>query len=93
LATGAVSLTTLSAFINFIENLKQEQQLMSVFFIGHGSPMNGIEDTEFSRRWTQTAKEIPVPKTVLVISEHWFTKGTIITAMDLLKTMNSVKLG
>jgi 4,5-DOPA dioxygenase extradiol len=88
LATAAVSMTTLSAFKNFTDNLKQEQQLMPVFFIGHGSPMNGIEDTEFSRRWTQTAKEIPVPKAVLVVSAHWFTKGTKITAMDFPKTIH-----
>ncbi len=88
LATGAISMTTLSAFKNFTDNLKQEQQLMPVYFIGHGSPMNGIEDTEFSRRWTQIAKEISVPKAVLVISAHWFTKGTKITAMDFPRTIH-----
>ena len=41
---------------------------MPALFIGHGSPMNGIEDTEFSRRWTNMAKEIPTPKAVLVVS-------------------------
>ena len=61
---------------------------MPVLFIGHGSPMNGIEDTEFSRRWTQMAKEIPTPKAVLVVSAHWFTKGTQITAMDFPKTIH-----
>jgi 4,5-DOPA dioxygenase extradiol len=61
---------------------------MPVLFIGHGSPMNGIEDTEFSRRWTQMAKEIPVPSAVLVVSAHWFTKGTRITAMDFPKTIH-----
>jgi 4,5-DOPA dioxygenase extradiol len=50
--------------------------------------MNGIEDTEFSRRWTQMAKEIPTPKAVLVVSAHWFTKGTKITAMDFPKTIH-----
>jgi 4,5-DOPA dioxygenase extradiol len=61
---------------------------MPVLFIGHGSPMNGIEDTEFSRRWSQMAKEIPVPKAVLVVSAHWFTRGTKITAMDFPKTIH-----
>jgi 4,5-DOPA dioxygenase extradiol len=81
-------MTTLSAFRNFTNNLDELEQLMPVLFIGHGSPMNGIEDTEFSRRWTQMAKEIPTPKAVLVVSAHWFTKGTKITAMDFPETIH-----
>ena len=61
---------------------------MPVLFIGHGSPMNGIEDNEFSRRWTAIAKDIPTPTAVLVISAHWFTPGTLITAMDSPKTIH-----
>ncbi len=81
-------MTTLSAFNNFTNSLPEQEQLMPVLFVGHGSPMNGIEDTEFSRRWTQMAKEIPTPKAVLVVSAHWFTKGTKITAMDFPKTIH-----
>ncbi len=61
---------------------------MPVLFIGHGSPMNGIQDNEFSRRWTEMAKEIPTPSAVLVVSAHWFTQGTKITAMDFPKTIH-----
>jgi len=61
---------------------------MPVFFVGHGSPMNGIEDNEFSRRWTQMANEIAKPKAVLVVSAHWFTEGTKITAMDFPQTIH-----
>ena len=50
--------------------------------------MNGIEDNEFSRRWKKIAGEIPVPKAVIVISAHWFTKGTHITAMDFPETIH-----
>ena len=81
-------MTTLSAFNKFTSGLSNQEQLMPVLFIGHGSPMNGIEDTEFSRRWTQMAKEIPTPKAVLVVSAHWFTKGTQITAMEFPKTIH-----
>ncbi len=41
---------------------------MPVLFIGHGSPMNAIEDNEFSLRWKLLAKEIPQPSAVLCIS-------------------------
>lgn len=61
---------------------------MPVLFIGHGSPMNGIEDNDFSKRWAGIAREIPTPSAVLVISAHWFTKGTHITAMDFPPTIH-----
>lgn len=81
-------MTTLSAFRNFTDTLHEQERVMPVLFIGHGSPMNGIQDTEFSRRWTQMAKEIPTPTAVLVVSAHWFTRGTKITAMDFPKTIH-----
>jgi 4,5-DOPA dioxygenase extradiol len=88
ITTGVLGMTTLSAFKSFTGGLEEQEKLMPVLFIGHGSPMNGVEDTEFSRRWTQMAKEISTPKAVLVVSAHWFTKGTKITAMDFPKTIH-----
>ena len=88
IVTGATIMTTLSAFNKFTNDLKEQEQLMPVLFVGHGSPMNGIEDNEFSERWVQMAKEIPTPAAVLVISAHWFSRGTRITAMDFPKTIH-----
>src|SRR5437868_4305344 len=85
---GIKSMSTLSSFKKFTDELAEEAQLMPVLFIGHGSPMNGIEDNEFSQRWVQMAKEIPVPKAVLVVSAHWFTRGTHITAMNFPETIH-----
>jgi 4,5-DOPA dioxygenase extradiol len=81
-------MSTLSAFNEFTRSLPEQEQLMPVLFVGHGSPMNGILDTEFSRRWTQMAKEMPTPKAVLVVSAHWFTNGTKLTAMDFPQTIH-----
>jgi len=81
-------MTTLPEFRKFAEELKDQGQLMPVLFVGHGSPMNGIEDNEFSQRWKALAKEIPVPAAVLVVSAHWFTKGTRVTAMDFPQTIH-----
>lgn len=78
----------LSSFNKYTDSLKEQDSLMPVLFIGHGSPMNGIEDNQFSNRWKDLAKEIPLPKAVLVISAHWFTKGTHITAMDFPETIH-----
>lgn len=79
---------TLSEFNRFTSELKTDDQLMPVLFIGHGSPMNGIENNLFSNNWKQLAKEIPTPKAVLVISAHWLSRGTRITAMDLPPTIH-----
>lgn len=88
LLTGVAGMTTLTAFNRFTDSLLEQEQLMPVLFIGHGSPMNGILDNEFSQKWAQLAKEIPTPKAVLVVSAHWLSKGTRITAMDFPKTIH-----
>jgi 4,5-DOPA dioxygenase extradiol len=79
---------TIADFNRFTTGLKEQDSTLPVLFIGHGSPMNGIENTEFSNRWVQLAKEIPKPKAVLVISAHWLTRGTKITAMDFPPTIH-----
>ena len=78
----------LSSFNNFTKDLKEQENLMPVLFMGHGSPMNGIEDNQFSRRWRKMAEEIPTPSAVLVISAHWLSNGTKITAMDFPKPIH-----
>jgi 4,5-DOPA dioxygenase extradiol len=81
-------MTNLSAFNTYTSTLQDQVYLMPVLFIGHGSPMNGIEDNEFSQRWTKIAKEIPTPAAVLVVSAHWFSKGTKVTAMEFPETIH-----
>ena len=77
----------LSQFSTFSGSLPILENIMPVLFIGHGSPMNGIEDNEFSLKWAELAKGIPTPAAVLVVSAHWFTRGTHITAMDFPQTI------
>jgi len=81
-------MASLHPFYNWTESLKEEDEKHPVLFIGHGSPMNGIEDNEFSQTWAKFGKEISKPKAVLVISAHWLTKGTHITAMPNPKTIH-----
>lgn len=52
---------------------------MPVLFIGHGSPMNAVEDNRFTRKWSEIALQIPVPKAILCVSAHWYTPGSRIT--------------
>ena len=57
-------------------------ETMPLLFIGHGSPMNAIEQNEFAKGWTEAGKSLPRPNAILCISAHWETKGTLITAME-----------
>ena len=55
---------------------------MPALFIGHGSPMNAIEDTPYSRAWKALGASLPRPRGILVVSAHWFTHGTLATAQE-----------
>lgn len=81
-------MSTLKDLRKFSDNLSESNGKTPLLFIGHGSPMNGIEDNEFSAGWESLAKEIPIPKAVLVVSAHWFTRGTFVTAMEQPKTIH-----
>ncbi|WP_374107569.1 4,5-DOPA dioxygenase extradiol [Flavobacterium cyclinae] len=88
LLTGGIAMASIQPFYDWTKGLGEEEEKMPVLFIGHGSPMNAIEDNEFSRRWKQMGKDIPLPKAVVVISAHWLTKGTMVTAMPNPKTIH-----
>lgn len=55
---------------------------LPVLFVGHGSPMNALEDNAFSRVWRKLGRSLPRPKAILVVSAHWLTQGTAVTAME-----------
>jgi 4,5-DOPA dioxygenase extradiol len=61
---------------------------MPALFVGHGSPMNAIEENAFSREWSRIGKSIPPPQIILCISAHWETRGSLITAMDHPRTIH-----
>lgn len=79
---------SLNTFKNWTDSLGEEDVKHPVLFIGHGSPMNGIEDNEFSRTWAKIGQEIIRPKAVLAVSAHWLTRGTYVTAMEKPKTIH-----
>ena len=81
-------MSNLSAIKQLNRQLPVQQQLMPVLFTGHGSPMNGIEDNLFSREWAALPATMPVPRAVIVVSAHWYTRGTAVTAMDFPETIH-----
>ncbi len=54
---------------------------MPVLFLGHGSPMNAIEENEFVQGFRSIAAGLPKPRAILCVSAHWETRGTFVTAM------------
>ena len=55
---------------------------MPALFMGHGSPMNAIEDNAFSRTWHTMSATLPRPKAILCISAHWETQGVFVTTAE-----------
>ncbi len=88
---GVIPLTglamTLNDFTNNMEGLPSTEK-MPVLFLGHGSPMNAIEENQFVTGFRNIAKSLPTPNAILCISAHWYTKGTKVTAMQMPKTIH-----
>lgn len=61
---------------------------MPVLFLGHGSPMNAIEENQFVQGFRKVRDGIPKPNAILVISAHWETEGTRVTAMEMPRTIH-----
>jgi 4,5-DOPA dioxygenase extradiol len=74
--------------MQFSESLPSDGNLQPVLFLGHGNPMNAIGENEFVSGFRTVASEIPLPKAILVISAHWETAGTFVTAMDKPRTIH-----
>jgi len=63
-------------------------QLMPTIFFGHGSPMNAIQDNDFTKAFKNVGHEITKPKAIICVSAHWETRGTKITAMQHPRTIH-----
>ncbi len=81
------SLNTLSALANSVQQFPRTIK-MPVLFLGHGNPMNAIQENEFVLGFRNIAKQIPKPTAILCISAHWLTRGTKVTAMPMPRTIH-----
>ena len=86
-STLAVSMGSLSHLQQLSDALPSSER-MPVLFLGHGSPMNAIEENEFVKGFRKVAVKLPKPKAILCISAHWFTRGTKVTAMEMPRTIH-----
>ncbi len=91
---GLISLTPILYAMKTVNELFSYKEIlpntakMPVLFLGHGSPMNAIEENEFVAGFRNIAKTIPTPTAILCISAHWYTKGTKVTAMEMPQTIH-----
>lgn len=77
--------------LNNLDNIANQFPLtekMPVLFLGHGSPMNAIEENQFVQGFRNIAKTIQKPNAILCVSAHWFTNGTKVTAMNFPPTIH-----
>lgn len=86
-ACGIAIGTKLKAMTIINESLENTPK-MPVLFLGHGSPMNAIEENEFVQGFRHISSEIEPPKAIIAVSAHWETKGTLVTAMEHPKTIH-----
>lgn len=77
----------LNALGRFADDLPASAR-MPVLFLGHGSPMNAIEENAFVQGFRSTGSGIPRPKAILCVSAHWETRGTFVTAMEHPRTIH-----
>lgn len=65
-----------------------QSQRMPAIFVGHGSPMNAIENNIYTQAWEALGQRFPAPKAILMISAHWMTRGVAVTAMKQPQTIH-----
>src|SRR6185312_12566485 len=61
---------------------------MPTLFVGHGNPMNAVQDSVWSRAWSTLGRQLPRPRVVLSVSAHWYLPGTAATAMAHPRTIH-----
>ena len=61
---------------------------MPTLFLGHGNPMNALQDNDWSRAWAALGRRLPRPRAVLSVSAHWYLPGTAVTAMAAPRTIH-----
>ncbi|MFA6570030.1 MAG: 4,5-DOPA dioxygenase extradiol [Bacteroidota bacterium] len=83
-----MSASNLSVLNALADNTHKQDKLFPAIFVGHGSPMNAIEDIEFSLKWKELGRSLPKPEAIICISAHWETQGTKVTTMPRPKTIH-----
>jgi 4,5-DOPA dioxygenase extradiol len=87
LSSLSMSMISFNDLFSLSKDLPSTEK-MPMLFIGHGNPMNAIEENSFVQGFRETAKKLPKPTAIVCISAHWETKGTQVTAMQNPQTIH-----
>jgi 4,5-DOPA dioxygenase extradiol len=68
--------------------MEQQSGRTPALFIGHGSPMNTLDDNGFTRAWRTIGRQLPRPRAILCVSAHWYFGATAVTAMERPRTIH-----
>ncbi|MBO2596931.1 dioxygenase family protein [Shewanella algae] len=63
-------------------------QIMPALFLGHGSPMNALQNNTTTKQWQELGQTLPRPRAILLISAHWLTRGTAISTASRPQTIH-----
>jgi 4,5-DOPA dioxygenase extradiol len=61
---------------------------MPAAFFGHGTPMNALDHNRYTEAWQAFGASVPRPRAILVVSAHWYTNATAVTAMAEPRTIH-----
>jgi len=84
ISLGAAALATTISWPKWMQaarELPENGDWMPSLFVGHGSPMNALDDNAFTRMLKQKGSTLPKPSAILVISAHWLTRGTFVSSV------------
>ena len=77
-----------AGILDFMGQERYDGPKMPSMFVGHGSPMNAIENNSFTRQLERVGDTLPRPRAILCISAHWMTEGTWVTHMEEPRTIH-----
>ena len=62
--------------------------LMPAVFLGHGNPMNALEDNAWTRAWRKLPAALPRPRAILAVSAHWYLSYARVTPQERPRTIH-----
>lgn len=67
---------------------QQPATRMPAAFVGHGDPLHALGNNRYTQAWRGFGEAVPRPRAILVISAHWYTNATAVTAMPRPRTIH-----
>ncbi|MEO7175501.1 MAG: 4,5-DOPA dioxygenase extradiol [Saprospiraceae bacterium] len=83
LIANGMKLKAFESMTNGFSNSKKTPLL----FIGHGHPMNALQDNNFTKALVKLGENLEKPNAIMLVSAHWQTKGTLVSVNQMPKAI------